>query len=192
MDQSPRQVPRGALAGEGDQRSRLAEHTRATFRPVRSRRHHRQRGSHLSRVARVAPSDADASVLSRSSVSSSVLPRFCPRLGLEREVFEGYRAPDDAVGLGERVRDRRGERGRARRFRGPDELAANGGEAGDGRMSRGLIERTQGARGRGTHSLTRKYALSVLRSRVRCETGNRSRSGTTAPIVDRRPRGREQ
>ena len=191
MDQSPRQVPRGALAGEGDQRSRLAEHTRATFRPVRSRRHHRQRGSHLSRVARVAPSDADASVLSRSSVSSSVLPRFVPSRARTRGV-RGYRAPDDAVGLGERVCDRRGERGRARRFRGPDELAANGGEAGDGRVSRGLIERTQGARGRGTHSLTRKYALSVLRSRVRCETGNRSRSGTTAPIVDRRPRGREQ
>ena len=190
MDQSPRQVPRGALAGEGDQRSRLAEHTRATFRPVRRRRHHHQRGSHLSRVARVAPSDADASGARSSVLCSS--PRFCPRLGLEREVFEGYRAPDDAVGLGERVRDRRGERGRARRFRGPDELAANGGEAGDGRVSRGLIERTRGARGRGTHSLTRKYALSVLRSRVRCETGNRSRSGTTAPIVDRRPRGREQ
>ena len=48
-----------------------------------------------------------------------------------------------------------------------------------------------GARGRddggGTHSRTRKYALSVFRSRVRCATGYRTASvGTTASIVDPR------
>ena len=42
--------------------------------------------------------------------------------------------------------------------------------------------RWDGTTGGGTHSRTRKYALSVFRSRVRCATGYR----TAASIVDPR------